>query len=885
MFKRLGTSVARLLIGLIELASLLLRPFRMGRLLRKVSLPRLRESPLRTSVTSAGIIIAVSAVVSVVMVNRSIVDSAQSTVEDVAGKADLQVRAASGGFDESLLDLLRAVPGVQTVTPVLEQTVLLREDRARGERLLLLGLNLASSEDDAFREHNRAEYEEIDRDPLAFLDSTSNIIISRALATRLGRKLHEKIALDTPDGAKNFEIWGLLDETELSNAFGGQVAIMHYQSMQAAFRRGTSIDRADVALGDSSELMATAEAIRRVVPETMKVEEPQQKNTRIARMLTGLNTAMTAASIIGVLIAMFLIYNTMLISVVQRKAEIGTLRALGTTAKQVTRLLTLEGTLVGAVASALGLVTGVGLARLMLGGMTSSVGQIYMNVSEGKLRLDGGLLFRCFLLGTLASAGATWLAARSASAVPPVESLAAQANVSRYMGRSHLAPADVAGLLLIALVPFLAQGPAFRSFPVSEVASSPALLLGAALLAPRAIQLLHRMVAMAGRNLGVATLMANQNLTRDLMRSAITAGALILGMGMATTFGVFISSFMQSANEWVEQSIPADLFITSMADGLVNHTPLPGAIGDGVAELNGVEAVEHVRMADMELRSSTVKVLSTDTAANSAHSRMKMVEGEQGEAMAKVSRGEAVLVNESLSHHLNLHRGDHIALPTRDGSLDLPIAGVNVDYISDRGVVMLDRSLYLKHWGDTSVDMFKVHARDGTDLESLRRSIAARYGEKHDLLVLTGREFADKLTSQINRVFSIMRALQAVALAIAVMGVINALSANVLDRTREIGILRAVGMKRGQVQRVVVVEGLLIGICGAFCGALVGIGAGRLVLSASAVAVVGWTIPLSPNWIAIGGMTGLLVAASALAGFFPSRSAAALRITDAVAHR
>lgn len=884
--QRVGRWLSSALIALIEVTAWLLRPFRIGRLLSKVSLPRLRDNPLRTSVTALGVTIAVAAVVSVVLVDRSIVASAQSTVDDVAGKADLQVAAATGGLDESNLERALEVPGVFKVTPVLEQTVLLRESKARGERLLLLGLNLASSDDNYFRDHGGAEFDEINRDPLAFLDSASNILISQKLAERLGRKLHDKIALDTPEGAKWFEIWGLLDDKKLARAYGGQIAIMHHQSMQAAFGRGTSIDRIDVALQPEADLMKVIEGLRRAFDDRFRIEEPEQKNTRIAQMLVGLDTAMSAASVIAVLIAMFLIYNTTLISVVQRKKELGTLRAIGATARQATRLMTLEGSLIGSVASLFGVGLGVVLARVMVSGMRDSVASIYMNVGDSRLRYDPQLLIGCFVLGSVATGIAAYVAARGATRVPPIESLVAAANLTRYMGHTRISLADVVGVLLLAAVPLLTGAPRLPWLKAVQVAAPPSLLLlGAALLAPRVVQLLHAVLERTGRKLGVATMMANRNLTRDLMRSAITAGALILGLGMAVSFVVFISSFVKSANDWVEQSVPADLFITSSAPGLVTHTPLPAALIEPLQRAQGVSSVEPIRMADLAYHNNTLKLVSTDVAAYAAHAKLIMVQGEQAEAMREVSEERALMVNESFANHFGLWRGDHVVLRTETSTIELKISGVYVDYLSDRGVVLIDRKLYLKHWSDQTVDMFKVYTHPSSDLEALRRELAAQLGARYDLLVLTGREFADNLTGQIDQVFTIMRALQAVALVIAIMGVINALSANVHDRVREIGILRAVGMLQKQVQKLIVIEALLIGLCGASVGALVGIGAGRLILTSAAVAVVGWSIPLAPDWWMIGQMTLSCVLASAVAGFLPARSAARLSIPDAVAHR
>jgi hypothetical protein len=185
---------------------------RVGRLLVTVSIPRFREHRLRTGVTISGIALGIATLVAVALVNRSILDSVHATIDDVAGKADLQLTAGASGFDEALAEVVRAVPGVHRAAVVLEQTVTTRDPRARGERLLVLGVDFLNADDDYFRTYGSKEMAALERDSFAFLNSPYNLVLSGSVARRLGYRLHDRIALQTPSGKHDFEITGRKDD-------------------------------------------------------------------------------------------------------------------------------------------------------------------------------------------------------------------------------------------------------------------------------------------------------------------------------------------------------------------------------------------------------------------------------------------------------------------------------------------------------------------------------------------------------------------------------------------------------------------------------------------------------------------------------------------------
>jgi putative ABC transport system permease protein len=764
--------------------------------------------------------------------------------------------------------------------------VRLREPSVETQRVLLLGIDLASNDDTYFRTHEGKEYAAINADPITFLDSASNILITRQLADSLGRKLHDKISLQTADGPKDFEIWGMLEDSALASAFGGGIAVMHHQSMQAAFERGLDIDRIDVALAESADADAVAAKLREKL-DGLHVDVPEQRRGRLARMLIGLETALTSGAAIAVLIAVFLIYNTMLISIVQRKSELGILRSLGTTKRQVVTLLTLEGGLLGVVGSFIGAGIGVLVAMIMLTLVTHTVGQVYMNVPSPEVHVDPLLLGACFLFGCVTSVLGALIAALGTTRISPLESLRS-ANVMEAEPRAGLTAYDIAGLILLALIPLVIDLPPVWGLPLAAIGACTCLLLGTSALVPRVIQganLLGRLVLK--HFFGVEARMANENMTRDLMRTSVTTGALMLGVGMACAFSMFINSFVNSAMSWIENALPGDIIVASALSGIANLAPLSPEVGPEIEKLNiqGVYDVQTIRVADFMYEGADVKVNSVEVMPWDRHSKAKMLEGTQAEAIAKMATGKAVSVSENFLRRFDKHLGEPLRLTTKAGPKDFEIAGVYVDYTSDLGVIWMDRSTWVDNWDDQTVNQYKLHLDPKVDAGKVRDRIANALGDKYDLVVVTGREYVANMRKEIDRVFAVMRALQAVALLIAVLGVVNALSANVLDRTREIGVLRAVGMLRKQVRKLIVIEASLMGVVGALLGVAQGLVLGRMMLTHVTTRLVGWTIPLLPDWGTTAQMMLSVMVASMIAGFYPARSAAQLRVPDAIGYR
>lgn len=270
-------------------------------MLLSVSVPRLAEHRLRTSLTALGIALGVAMLVAVVVVNDSLMRGILATVDDLAGKTDLQISAGTSGVSEALVERVRAVQGVARAVPVLQQTVTVREPRIRGERLLVMGVDLLENDDAAFRTYGSPELEAIRNDPVPFLNSPNNILISRSFAERYGYKLHDRVPLATASATGPFEIWGFRDDSGVGRAFAGALAVMYHQAMQVAFDRGQNLDRIDVAIAPGAELAVVEQRLRAELGSGFIVEHPARKGDRVGKMLLGVRTGLTIASLIAVL--------------------------------------------------------------------------------------------------------------------------------------------------------------------------------------------------------------------------------------------------------------------------------------------------------------------------------------------------------------------------------------------------------------------------------------------------------------------------------------------------------------------------------------------------------------------------------------------------------
>jgi putative ABC transport system permease protein len=850
-------------------------------LLRLISLRHLFQAPLRTCLTLVGVAVGVATMVGVTAINRSVLDAFRSTVDTIAGRADLTVAGAQVGFDDAVLEQVRAVPGVTHASGGLTLVAPVRG--SPGQSLYVMGVDLL--DDGHFR-----TYEGVDQDissltdDLEFLNSTDRMLVSERFAREHGLKVGDTFGLSTPTGAQDFIVHALIRESGPIKAFGGSVAVMDVASAQVAFGRERMLNRIDVAVDPKVGVEGTQQNLKRALGPAFEVERPSRRGGSVETMVRSFQMGLNLGSGVALLVGVFLVYNTISIGVVQRRREIGTLRALGASRLRIRTMFTLEAMTLGALGTAIGLPLGVLISRGAIDIVSDSISKMYVKVNARDVQVTALELGLGIALGVLGSAFAALRPARHASSVQPVEALRRDAAAGAEVGGAKTRNV-VLGLVSLALVyPVSMLPPPMENLPVGGYVSIFLVLMGATLLSPVILQGLWHVYRRPGEwLLGVSGRLAADNFARAPGRTAVPVSALSIGVAMAVCIAGFVGSFQSSSQKWINQAVPADLFVTSSARMAgVQNQPMKPDMASDIEKLPGVGQVDRVRILPHEVLGLRAYVISVVPGVYEQHAKPIFLEGR----LPTLEEWDAgsVVVSENLSRRRNLHVGDKLEVTTPTGLRAYPVSAVVVDYTSDQGTVVMSRAVYMKHFLDDQVDIFEVYLSDLGKLEQVRRAITEAHGEKHDLYVLTNSELRDEAMTLIDDAFAVTYAMEAVAVLLALLGVINTLLAAVLDRTREIGLLRAVGAARGHVLRLFVSEATFIGLSGGLIGVLAGTVMGLIVTIMVSEQSTGWSFTyLFPTGVALQ-MSAAATVCAAVAGLYPARRAASLDVVEALAY-
>jgi putative ABC transport system permease protein len=850
-----------------------IRPFL--HLIRLVAWRSLSRDRMRSLVTILGVALGVAVVLAIRLANEGVLESFRSSLDHVAGKSRLQVSAGEQGFDETLFPAMAHAPGVARAVPVVQ--VITTVAGEIGETLVVLGVDVLT--DAAVREY-RGPTPDL-QDPLQLLTDPDAVLVTERFAGIHGLQLGAPVRLLTPTGPKTFVIRGLLADRGAARTMDGQFAVMDIAAAQVHFGKLGRMDRVDLLLEDQVDPDQVAATLRRQLPPEVTVERPEARNAQVEQMLASFQLNLFVLSLIALFVGVFLVYNTMAVSVVRQRREIGILRALGVSRGQIMLAVGTEGGLVGLIGSALGVGIGLFMARAALGAVSQTVSSLYAFVRPGELHLPPGLIAQAVLMGSGIAVLSAWSPALEAASVPPREDLALASLERKH--RPLLVPA--AGLVLALAAYGLAQAGPVGGQPLLGYAAALSLLLGAALLCPAFLILTHRALTsvLAGSRL-LEGRMAVGNLGRGLRRNAVTIAAMVVGLSMLVSVSTMIQSFRRTVEVWIHQTIRADLYL-SRATRLIKGADarLPAGILDSVRGIPGLAEVDGFRGLRVEDgRGGRFLLGAGDFGVMARRGRLLFRRGDSATILQEAKARGQLIVSETFAERYRLKEGDEVALRPPGQVIRLQIAGVYYDYTTEGGLAVMDRGLFQKFWRDPWLSSIVIYLEPGTDPQAVRLELLSRLSGHGDLVVLSNRALKARVLEIFDQTFAITYALEIVALVVAALGVLNTLVASVLERTREIGVLRSVGFTRGGIRRTVLCEAACMGLLANVVGALAGLALSLILIYVINKQSFGWTIQFSFPARLLAEYALLTLGASLAAGFFPAWRASRIPIAEAV---
>jgi putative ABC transport system permease protein len=808
----------------------------------RIPLAFLRGSAARLVLTASALAAGVALVCAVDLVNRSVLRAFVEIVDTMAGRAALQVTAGRGAlFPETTAELVGQVPGVELAVPVVSATAFMAD--GTGEALTIQGVDITN--DAMVRVYDaRDERERPIDDPLLFLNKPDSVILTRELARRRGLVEGDAIILETPTGRRSFTVRGLLEPVGVARVYGGNLAVMDLFAAEAAFTEPELINRVDVVVARDHEVPRVAADIAAALPSGLRVERPVQRQADLHDVMRSLQVALQAVGMLALAAAFLIAFNRMAAVYDARAWQLGVMRAAGVRRGALWWELVKESLLVGAVGVAVGIPAGIALGRLILPVVATTTALSSKLVAPAAELLLSP--FSAALAGTLGLATALAAAARPAwraARLDVVETL-------RSAGIEPVGPRGTCPWVWCAAVAAAAGIAAavhvLGASPPWGLVATAGLLVGGALLARPLLEGSSALVLAGARRVAATTLFAVAGLARRPGRAALTVATLGVGFGTVVWIWVVAASFERSVIQATRVVLRGDLAISSvnLAAGFV-EAPMDESILDEVRAVPGVGAVVGSHMIDWHYGGGPIAVGAFDAAyVNSgAFGVWPLVGRSLGDVWEGFSAGRTALVSTNFVFHLGKGVGDSLTLETPSGPLTLEIGGVTSGLASPRGTVIISRETYKRYWRDPQIVHALVRA-GGADTAALRAALAARLGARHSLKILSLGEYASWLAGQVRRAFAAVYVLGGVVLLVVLFGAADTLAAGVLERRREIGVMRAVGVRRRALRRIVLTEAVVLGVLGMVLAVALGLALGVFWVHSTFPRLLGWVLDL-----------------------------------------
>jgi putative ABC transport system permease protein len=785
-------------------------------LLRLISWPYFRRHVLRTILTTAGIVLGVAVFVGMHTANQSVVDAFAQTVDRIAGKTELQVTAGEAGFSEEILDKVQSASTVRVAVPVIEAVV---DSGVKSQgTLLILGVDMTG--DRSLRDYDLENGDDaVIDDPLVFLAQPDSLIVAKEFADKAGVSVNQSIALGTVEGDKRFTVRGIMKPSGLTSAFGGNLAIMDVYAAQKMFGRGRTFDRIDVAVKPGHTLVEAQQQLGVLLGPGFQIDPPSGRGQQFEAMLAAYSMMVNISSLFALFIGMFIIYNSFAIAVTERRSEIGILRALGATRGQIRGLFLGESAVTGFIGSIGGLLFGLLIARGIATSIGSLIGDVYgvaQHVDEATN--SPALLWLALAIGIVTSMVAAVIPARNAARVDPVQALQKGKYQVLSAGESRARAGGAAVLALLSIIA-LSRGDARVLSYVGYIAAIAAALL----LTPMLSLALARTIRPILKWIRpVEGALAADSLIQAPRRTSASVAALMLSLALVVAFAGMARASYSSIIDWMNTALNPDLFVIPSSNIVVRTIRFPAAMAPALKQIPGVARVQMVRDARIVFRKTPVMVVAVEVESVAETVRRAPVAGDASTMYRLAAAGRGLMVSDNLAELQHLTLGEVVDVAAPYGTIHLPIVGIVVDYSDQQGTILMDRTLFEQYWHDDSVNVFRIYLRRGAELAQVKRLIVERFAGERRVFVLTNTELKSYILKITDQWFGLTSVQIAVAVLVAVLGIVNTLTVSITDRRRELGVLQAVGGLHGQIRRTIWLEALSIACLGLTLGFVLG---------------------------------------------------------------
>jgi len=857
------------------------------RQIRYLTLRSIQARSRRFILSGFGIVLGVATILAISITNQAAMSSIEELFQSTSGKTKLTINSASGdeiGFSEEIQQIVENFPDIEVAAPGIQVFTVLADDVPSGELTFGLfgtstqGLQLNGIDpelDPLLRDYTLTEGEFFD-----VYSTKREVILVKEYAEDQSLSVGDWLAILTPNGAVEIRVLGLMEKEGPGQTNNGAFGIIPLSVGQELFNRKGDLDQLDILTTEANpsikELEILQTALQDRLGDDLSVTFPSAQGKRMVKMLQSYQIGLNFMSGIALFVGAFLIYNAFAMTVIERTREFGMLRTVGMTRRQVSGLVFLEAGVLGIIGSSLGIVLGVGLAN----GMTRIM-ELVINQDLLISSIPLSNYISSWSIGVAVTLVAAGLPAWQAGKISPMEALQVRSKSEEGWLIIHGWKVGIA--LLIVSTSLLIANP----FPYDVQFRLGTLTVfglfgGATLLIPSTVGKWEKISRPALElTFGSSGNLGSRNVQRSRQRTTLTVAAMMVGVAMVIITRGMTSSFSVDLKDWINAYIGGDIYASSAI-------PIRGEIARRLQTVPGVQAVAPVRYLNIKWQQpdgvvDDIYFMAIDPTTYTKVTQVVFSDEDLDayEALVQLNRGGGVFISTVLAEKHGIAPGDTVKLRTRSGLKEFDVIAVVVDFYNQGMVIQgswKDMRRYFKI-DDASTLFIKVEP--SFSVPSVLTNIDLLYGDRYRLTLEENEAIQSRIQVLMDRSFGMFDVMALISIVVGALGIVNTLTISVIERTKEIGMLRAIGMTRAQIIRMVLAEASLMGIIGGLLGLVTGIILARIIfIGMTTMSGYQLTFSLPPVGVVISLISALFI--SIVAAIFPARRAARIGILEAV---
>jgi len=832
------------------------------------SLRNMRKHMGRAATVLFGIALGAAVFTSVRLSVNASLDSFSKSMDLIAGRADHVLTRPGGYVPENLIAKLLNHPMIQSASPVLKTYTQITPEDAKP--FLLIGFDPIL--DRPLRDWRIAPKD--NREIVVWSDLLKEpytLILGESLTRELKRDEGDVLHLEHARQTANFKILGKLEREGLAQVEGGRVALTDIATFQEFTGLIGQVDRIDIKLkaGTTSEDL---DEIRSMLPESIILNPPSATRESGQAMIRAYQLNLSILSFASLFVGMFLVYSLVALNAASRRHELAILRATGASAHHVFFIFLAEGAFLGIAGWLVAIPLGHFLIKYLLHGVSQTISTLFVRVQVDTLSLNISEIIFSFAITVGISIIAAYQPARQAMQVSPKEAL----EISQLGMQPRKSPRQLAlgGLICILLVLPLSRLPAVLDMPLPGYLAIFLLFVGFALLAPWVLQKIsHRLSSILLKRVGIPAYLASRYVRDSGTRAAVSVGALITAVALFAALVIMIYSFRQTVAYWTYETIKGDLFLTSKM-GEINRFryPIPQQVINNLQKYRSEVDILPNRQFFLTYGKFPYLFELMDMQVYMQYASFFWLKGDPQTLRPMLKRGEGVIVSEVFSNRTGLSVGDVFKAQIEESYVELPILGIVRDYRTQGGAVFysmphFEARYHQTYWGGLRF-FFKERSQDlDLAVARLRNDIIDRMGDKVDMY--SGKGLRGAVLRIFDETFAVTTVLLLIALVIAGLGIATTLTVLVLERSRQLNTLFAIGASFRQIRTMIFWEAAFLVVIGELAGIICG-----FILSYLLVYVVnrqsfGWTFIYGVDWDVLG-LSVPLIIMTALAAALPA---------------